>query len=269
MKRTTLLLALLFSFVACDNKEESNSNTKLTNTMWKLASFVNIAEGTTKTPKPDGYWIYFNEDKTLTGRSSTNKLFGKYEIDYNSSSIKIINLGGTEINEIFDGYFYIESLMSVSCFFVSEKELRLYYNGNSNYLLFKPMNTILENTEFCGRIEIGKDEYMIMKVFPETVTTNSLNKLIIENHTKIDASYGTFFSLEHFNGEKWIPIKLDLMWHDILINLFSGETNEEEINLYSLIERNNNSKKGRYRITKDFTFSNTGNYNVCAEFEIQ
>ena len=119
-----------------------------------------------------------------------------------------------------------------------------------------------------GKITIDKNEFITMVVLPEMVSSNSLNKLIIENHTKSDMIYGTPFSLEYFNKNSWTAIQLDIMWTAIGLTLLAGNTTEGEINLYSLIERYNNSKKGKYRIIKNITFPNIGDYNLCAEFYI-
>jgi len=119
-----------------------------------------------------------------------------------------------------------------------------------------------------GKITISEDEYIVMTILPEMISSNLLNKWIIENHTKNDMIYGTPFSLEYFNKNSWAAIQLDIEWEDIGLTLLAGKTTEGEINLYSLVEKYNNSKKGKYRIIKNIIFQNIGSYNLCAEFEI-
>ena len=53
-----------------------------------------------------------------------------------------------------------------------------------------------------GRIDINENEFIIMRLLPESVPINSSMKLIIENHTKEDLMYGTDFSIEYFNKNK-------------------------------------------------------------------
>jgi hypothetical protein len=131
---------------ASSNTEE-NENThisSLIDTKWKLIGFVD-AIGTIKTPEPervDCYWIYFDTDSTFTGKSFTNFLLGSYEIDYHLSTIQINNLGGTEINELFDGKLYIENLLTIHSFSVTDKVLKFFYvkENKEYYLLYKPVS---------------------------------------------------------------------------------------------------------------------------------
>jgi len=83
--------------------------------------------------------------------------------------------------------------------------------------------------------------------------------------------YGKAFSLEYYSKNNWEPINMgDINWTTIGYILFAGDTNEEQMNLYSLIETYNNGKKGRYRIMKDVgIFLLNDRYFLCAEFEIK
>jgi heat shock protein HslJ len=132
-------LSCFFACVACQSNEENREiNEPLQGTKWKLTGFVDTQTGTVKEPEPNSancYWLYFNIDKTLNGTSSTNEIMGNYEIA--NSTIQIINLGGTEINELFDGKLFMESLRSIESFSISGKELKLYHNNKKNYLQFK------------------------------------------------------------------------------------------------------------------------------------
>jgi hypothetical protein len=119
---------------------DENLNISLKGTKWKLTSFVFAADGSIKEPKPSGnsyFTVYFAPDsKTLTGFSSTNELFGEYEIDDQASTIKIKQLGGTKINEQYDGKLFVDNLLSIHSFSVEDKDLKLYYNELGDYLLF-------------------------------------------------------------------------------------------------------------------------------------
>ena len=115
-----------------------------------------------------------------------------------------------------------------------------------------------------GRIDINENEFIIMRLLPESAPINSSMKLIIENHTKEDLIYGSEFSIEYFNKNNWKEIRLDIMWTDIGIITFAGETSEEEINLYSLVKKHSKWKNGKYRIIKILY-----KQKLYAEFEIK
>jgi hypothetical protein len=131
---------------------------------------------------------------------------------------------------------------------------------------------IPEVTGECSVVKISNREYLLMQILPETVSANSSHVLKIENHTKKVMNYGHHFHLEYFDGNNWIDIKLDIVWETILLGLKPRKVIEEQMvsgYLYSLVEKYNNSKKGRYRIVKEFIvmWTNEG-YHLCAEFEI-
>jgi hypothetical protein len=65
-------------------------------------------------------------------------LLGEYEIDTSSRYINISIQALTEAFEPSNGILFIESLNEADLFSLQEHELRLYYNDNQNYLLFKP-----------------------------------------------------------------------------------------------------------------------------------
>jgi heat shock protein HslJ/predicted nucleic-acid-binding Zn-ribbon protein len=119
-------------------KARNDSSISLTGTQWKLTGFANVTNGIIKTPEPDSenhYWIIFNDDNTLSGKSSTNELFGSYEADYKAATLRITNLGGTKIGEILDGKLFVKNLQSVYYFSIQKTSLQLYYN-DTDYLLF-------------------------------------------------------------------------------------------------------------------------------------
>ncbi|GHV36450.1 hypothetical protein FACS1894180_0580 [Bacteroidia bacterium] len=131
LKIVTILLILAGSF-SC-NKDDNILLLK--GTKWKLISFVNNAE--TIAPDPNGqnnFWIKFLPDSTMTGISSTNQMYGNFQIgDNNEIQITIHTI--TEINELGNGILFVDNLSRVSSFTVTESELKLYYSENE-YLLF-------------------------------------------------------------------------------------------------------------------------------------
>ena len=117
-----LFVAAIVVLGGCVKKENKNP---LKNTEWKLINFVNVGNNTKKTPEPDSekcYTLKFLEN----GDSLTT-----------TSSISITSLGGTKINEIYDGILYVESLIKVNKYTIDKDVLKLYYNDNKNYLEFK------------------------------------------------------------------------------------------------------------------------------------
>jgi hypothetical protein len=116
----------------------------------------------------------------------------------------------------------------------------------------------------CGKIETDKKEYIAMCVLPQEATINSANYLRIENHTKNNISYGTPFSMEFFSNNNWELIYFDLVFTEILCWTLAGEATSELTNIYSLVEKYNDAKKGKYRIIKKI-----GRYDLVAEFEVK
>jgi len=114
----------------------------------------------------------------------------------------------------------------------------------------------------CGRIDINENEYITMQIVPEKISNS--NKLRFENHTETNLYYIIHFSLEYYRENKWV--KIYNCYEDVSV-LPAGETTEEQIYLYSLIDKYNGGKKGKYRIMKYFIA--TEEYNLCAEFEIE
>ena len=115
----------------------------------------------------------------------------------------------------------------------------------------------------CGKVEINKREYISMCIIPNIVSENSVNKLRIENHTKKAMVYGNPY-MEYFNENKWMPIEWDINFTCIAYSLHAGESTEWEINLYSLAEKYNDAKKGKYRYIRSLN-----RYNLTAEFEVK
>ena len=136
LKLITLFFAIIICLIGC-NKEKKF----LTGTQWKLIGFVDAVADTMKIAEPESencYLISFNKNKKILGFGGCNTLIGKYDIDYNTNTINIYDIGGTLIYcPTYDEELYIESLNKVAFFSIQEEELRLFYNNRHNYLLFK------------------------------------------------------------------------------------------------------------------------------------
>ena len=76
--------------------------------------------------------------KMFFAKTSTNSMVGLYSVDYETGAFQICRGGwSTMVGEIPDGNRYNDALHTVQSFFLQKTELRLYYNNNQNYLLFK------------------------------------------------------------------------------------------------------------------------------------
>jgi hypothetical protein len=139
-----IVLMALFTAASCEKPKDvpTGTTTSLAGIKWKLIEFVQISEGTIKIPEPQSdqcYWIFFDSDTSLYGKTSTNDIWGQYRINPSTSTIYINNLGGTEINELFDGRLYLERMLSICSFEATKTSLKLYYN-ETDYLLFNLYN---------------------------------------------------------------------------------------------------------------------------------
>ncbi|MDO5666144.1 MAG: META domain-containing protein [Bacteroidia bacterium] len=137
-KSILLLIVALFLFggMGCEKKENTTPPTLVGS--WKCIGFGDTKTGEVKEIEPKDcdkcYTITFKDDGTLSGQSSTNEISGEYLLI--QKSIQILRLGGTKINELFDGNLYIESLQNISKYEIKSGELKLFYT-DQNYLLFK------------------------------------------------------------------------------------------------------------------------------------
>jgi len=111
---------------------------------WKLLGFGNTENNTVRIAKPAErgnsapFLLRFNEDQTVRGVSSTNSIYGIYELEGNQ--LHFTQFGPmTNINELFDGPQYIESMREVHSYDIPRKGLVLFYSGNIEYLLFQPV----------------------------------------------------------------------------------------------------------------------------------
>jgi len=131
-----LLLFLVTGFFACTKYEKD----LFTDNNWKLVGFVDVEAGNMKVAEPTDEWCYtllFKKNKKWEGISSSNSMQGKYKINYNTHGVNISIELMTMVAEFPDGNLYLESLEKVDFFSVQESELKLYYNNNQNYLLYK------------------------------------------------------------------------------------------------------------------------------------
>ena len=140
----------------------AENDLSLKNTKWKLVGIVDNETSVLTELKPtdckECYTLVFDVDsvyndvtrfngkiyveqgwyKIFTGKSTSNFISCLYRADYKGYTFQIYNIGGTEICEVLDGDLYRIILYDVQSFALRENELKLYYNGKTKYLLFKP-----------------------------------------------------------------------------------------------------------------------------------
>lgn len=142
MKPKTILFAAIALFlviggIGCEKEKEEQAPAELYGTC-KLTGFGNTADNTLREAEPKEcekcYTMTFLKDGTITGHTSTNEIGGEYRIK--GRNLNFMELGGTKINELFDGRNYVEALYKVNRFEINSKQLKLYY-GDTDYLLFK------------------------------------------------------------------------------------------------------------------------------------
>ena len=125
-----LVSLFLLTMTACSSDDE------LTNTSWKLLGFYSHETDSIEIAQPEGeqyYVINFHEDGKFSGKSIVNVFEGYYSISDDHFSIH--DGYTTYVYEIGDGERFCSSLFQATRYSLSDKQLRLYYNGQ-DYLLF-------------------------------------------------------------------------------------------------------------------------------------
>jgi len=151
------------------NTVEKMKSTEETNplegTKWKLAGIVDTSTNELMVLEPkylddffsrvydvnDFYTLMFDKDDAFTGRTTTNIIMGTYTFlktdlenldksnneKYVTNSIFFDSFGGTKLGELGDGKLWWDIFPTIRFFSLQEKELKLFYNDNKNYFLFK------------------------------------------------------------------------------------------------------------------------------------
>jgi len=128
-------------------------NNDLEGTSWKLVGVVDNESGLKELEPKDckkcytlifesGYQLSHGETVNLSGWTSTNEFCGRYneeKTEHGTYSISITIVFTTEVGELGDGYLYCESFETIKSYARRGNILKLYYNGNKNYLLFRSL----------------------------------------------------------------------------------------------------------------------------------
>ncbi len=164
-----LIIPLVIIFSGCSKEKEDNDtqniitenedtipfvlkgNTELDsiafyNIKWKLFGFgdsktEDVIEAAARNYDENYFTLSFDSKTTLQTYSTSNKLSGNYTIDFSTSKMYIHSFGGTKVGEFIgsDGDRYVDSFYEIKAFWVTEKELKLFYS-DKDYMLFYPQN---------------------------------------------------------------------------------------------------------------------------------
>lgn len=130
---------IIFMAFSCDDDEKPIN--PLIGT-WKCIGFGTTESNEIRELEPKNcnecYILTFKKDGTIEGYTSTNEAVGEFEINLSTKELQIINFSGiTEINELFDGKEYIETISNVNSYNTNSNDtLLLYYNHQNLYLIF-------------------------------------------------------------------------------------------------------------------------------------
>ncbi len=177
--------------------------------IWKLEGFGNTVDNTMKEAEPKDceqcYTVTLREDGILTGHTSTNELMGTYIV--NGRNFTMV-FAGTEINELYDGKKYIDALNQVNQFevFSEPRSMRLYYNGENNYLQFKQAHQLTGTRwQLAGIVDVktGKIKPLAPKGaywFKFISDIEAQGKSVV-NILTINLLYPPFFNIETEVGD--------------------------------------------------------------------
>jgi hypothetical protein len=112
------------------------------------------------------------------------------------------------------------------------------------------LNPLLYGSIENDTVRIGETAFLTMYAEPEKYPLRAGKiSLMIENSTVAPFTYGTYYTMEYFNGRDWKPFKLDIMFTDLGLSVRPGTKNEEEITLHHHLHT---YAAGKYRIKKSF-----------------
>ena len=152
VKYAVFLLISAIAIAGCNNAVDNNDNEELTSlvgTKWKLVGIMDVKTNTLKVLEPKNcqrcYIIMFNSglyeddeyNTNIVYYSSTNELVGNYNANYETQTISFRIYGGTKVGEVGDGEMWCNIFPTIKSFSFQKNSLRLYYNDQRNYLLFK------------------------------------------------------------------------------------------------------------------------------------
>ncbi len=196
----------------------------------------------------------------------------KYDIitSYYNNKLYLENLDGTiKSIELFD--YSSKKFIDTKVEFTDEYIITPSISGP---FIFK-INAIYEgkNISYYFMIKINKingEEINLKITLKENTLTSVGLTMIIENLSDKDLEYGNPYSIENYDYVYWksVPTINDLYFTMPAFSLKKGESKELNINW----EYGYGKLKGKYRIVKEFSYQENGDYisfNKYLEFEIK
>jgi len=163
-KILSVVLSAMFAFalIGCNRWPASNGtsgdsgNVGLTGVSWKLAGTVDAETGSLREFEPENcdgcYRLTFDTDTGVHGHSSVNSISGTYNADYATKSIRFSDLFTTRVGAPWsDESLFYDLLWKIETFSLQGNELKLYYNGNKNYLFFRSQPTRHDQISLNGQ----------------------------------------------------------------------------------------------------------------------
>jgi len=159
LKQIILITIATICFVGINSCSDKNvNNTKDGNTLqeekenlllgtkWKLFGYFDVEKNELKQDGYENYEnyentfiLFFDTDSTISG-TATNKLtYGKYLINFQTSTLNFIDFTMDWSDWVEDspaGHSYVAIMNTIQHFSFTE-ELKLFYNDKKKYLLFK------------------------------------------------------------------------------------------------------------------------------------
>lgn len=127
----------------------------LTGLLWQLTGFANVKHQTIKLAEPAGeetFLLAFEQNGLLSGSTSTNTAGGSYHFTDQENGLRVSAFSNiTEVNELFDGMRYIETMSDVFSYHLSPKGLCLFYTKD-DYLLFHPLVSADNENSFTVKV---------------------------------------------------------------------------------------------------------------------
>jgi hypothetical protein len=110
---------------------------------WKSIGIVDIESGLLRELEPkdceECFTLEFYTDTDISTYTAANIGLGLYNVDYVTCAVSFANISYTMVMERPDSDWRLwdRTLLAIESFSLHENELKLYYDGNSNYLLMK------------------------------------------------------------------------------------------------------------------------------------
>ena len=109
--------------------------------MWKLSGFVRTADGVVQEVQSGNcgrcYSMQMLSNGVIAGRTSANEIHGNFEVWGDQIRIDRFFAVQPTRDEPTDGKRYIATMPEVTRYEVKDGQLKLYYNDDENYLLFR------------------------------------------------------------------------------------------------------------------------------------